>query len=209
MPRFLLVVLSLLVSSPAFPLTATVSIDSLQVSGATPGSDIVVVGIARINQPYTVRFTEHNVVVNDADRDGAATVPLLPSTLVGVWVVVDAASGAYATVQSADVHGTVRVITQESIRDGVDGPLSALVMGRPLINALLVRPGVGAWRVTAGDGAQFDSDLARNASVTLKMRDLRRLRQEYADAPVNLRRNDTVAVIDGRTLDIYVGRVIQ
>jgi hypothetical protein len=134
---------------------------SVTVSGATPGSDVVLFAIAKEpgNSVVPVPMkTVHAVVLHDDDHDGTVIFERQRAVpLIAVWVAVDLASGQW--VASGSPGFDAQTIPLESLAKqdnaGQLRKLSALV---PEMDVLLVRPGTGAWRVYAAKTSTIDEN---------------------------------------------------
>jgi hypothetical protein len=67
----------------------------------------------------------------------------------------------------------------------------------------VVRPGLGAWALTLGDGGGADEDGAADGSITASLARMRSLGSSPA-APILFSARDVVAVVDPNQMQFYV-----
>jgi hypothetical protein len=72
-----------------------------------------------------------------------------------------------------------------------------------VVELLLVRPGIGAWGLTVGDGGASDGDGDRNGAIRLALAALRPVLLAPA-APSAVLPGDALVVIDTQTLQFAV-----
>ncbi|HSY47189.1 MAG TPA: hypothetical protein VLC46_00090 [Thermoanaerobaculia bacterium] len=158
-----LAVATLAISVPmlAGPLGLTFGDRSVTVNGSTPGGDVVLFAIAKepsnSSVPIPMKIA-HAVVLHDDQRNGSVVFERQRAIpLIAVWVAVDLASGQWAASGSPGFEP--QTIPSEPFAKQDDAgklrKLSALV---PEMDVLLVRPGVGAWRVYAAKTSRIDEN---------------------------------------------------
>jgi hypothetical protein len=178
----------------------------IRAGGLTPGADAVVFGVAvsregpvkRISQPSGVVEADGTGSIRWEEDDG---VPQM-----SIWAVVDVSTGDF---DRALPEG----MPDNYLLDGNGDPLTQgqIVSGRitgGIAEAafLVVRPGVGAWRLHVGDGGASDSDGATDGSIRVKMNDLKPLREDWGPLR-NIRPGDTIVIIDPRNMAYLAERV--
>jgi hypothetical protein len=159
----LFAVLSLAVShqASAGSLVLTFGERSVTVDGVTPGGDVVIFAVAKepsSSAPPVPMKTGHAVVLRDNAHEGRVvltrerTVPL-----IAIWVAIDIASGRWTASGSPGFEAQALPSEEFAKRDGVGQlrKISALV---PEMEALLVRPGTGAWRLYSAKTSGTDEN---------------------------------------------------
>ncbi len=150
-----------LVSAPvcAAPFRVTLEEDAVVISGATPKSQAVLLGVTReIGEDDYPTAKRHLEVLTDEDGDGAIRYPLeggIPGR--SVFAAVDLTSGDHDAA-APQALGARRVNWRgrgpRRRNDGRD----AVEDQRKLLELLVVRPQVGAWTLRVRDGGESDGD---------------------------------------------------
>ncbi len=183
-------------------------LDEFEVSaeGLTPHGPAVVFGVAVTREGPVKRISQISGVV-EADATGAIAwseedgVPQM-----SIWAVVDVVTGDFdaavpegmSDVYLLDEDGGP--LTQGEIASGrITGGIAEAAF-------LVVRPGLGAWRLHVGDGGASDSDGSTDGSIRVKMRDLKPLREDWGPLS-NIRPGDTIVIIDPRNMAYLAERV--
>jgi hypothetical protein len=137
---------------------------------------------------------ENRRTIIDADQDGVARWALpAPLASIGIWAVVDMTNGR---LHGARPDGTEFLPTPlgnvDFLRDSsghyswFDLPYSGA------IQMMWVRPGVGAWVASAGEGAQGDHDGIGNGRLLVQAADFARFIVGSAAVPNAFERGDVV-----------------
>lgn len=181
--------------------------DTVLASEVEPGDSVVVYGIAlTAGEGGIRRVNEVREVAVDDDGDGFVEQPLDFSVpLHAVFTAVSMESG------EIDV-----VVPPGSAATEIDFPRRGLIRqlrrlrheGLGFVHLLLVRPGEGAWALTASDGGPLDGDGSFHDGVLLELELVEGLEGfEDAETPDRFRPGDTVVVIDSDTLLYYSTRI--
>jgi hypothetical protein len=179
----------------------TLGPQSLTGTGFTPGGQVAWLGAGREIAEYYATLV-HPQGAATADAQGGVTVPLdRPVAPLSVWVAVDVTTGAYALVAPAG----------SAVRQ-VDPPPGAFRAGTPsdlfadrhnLVEALLVRPGQGAWQLSVGDGGAADEDGQGDGQVRFSLDHLRPLAAAPA-APAKALALDLLVILDVERLEVAI-----
>jgi hypothetical protein len=205
--RMCLVGLGLIAAAPAVAEPVpTFTATTVEVSGATPGGQVVVFSVAQEEASYVPTFRRRDAVLADEDGDGAVTLDL-GSTVPwrSIWVVVDAATGA-AAVATPTADYPLREVGAADAGFRL-APSTRIEMARAWIEGLVVRPGVGAWRFTAGDGAEGDADLTYDGTSRVELGQTEAVEGFVASPPASFGRNDLLFLIDPNRMEIYRTRI--
>jgi len=176
-------------------------------SGFSPGGQVVWFGSARLVAEDYYLTLAHFQSVTLADAGGAARYDLgKPLPPASVWVAVDLTTGAYALATPNGVPP--RLADLPTLRTG-SGATSDLVEDRrQLVAALLVRPGLGAWELTVGDGGPADEDGAGDGHLQFSLARMHPLVLATADAslappaPARLATQDLLLVLGTDRLEV-------
>jgi len=184
-------------------LNVAVGSDAIRVDGITRSGSVVLFSCSRSNRFRSIAVQPSAVVLSDDDADGAVQyVPVSGISSRSVCIAVDTATGAYKAQAAADFPMTVSEISDDAFKKDVEGEIATLAADLPRLSLLLVRPGAGAWVLTAFDGESTDADahgdgriqLAFDGAATLSGKD---------KAPKHLKKGDTVVAIDPGHLDVF------
>jgi hypothetical protein len=194
---------SLVSAQPAMSFQ-TASVDTV---GVTPGGAVVWFSVAR-ERPVMITHVVHRQGITLAGPDGSSTFPLderVPSR--SVWVVVDLSTGEYTVATPAGFPLRDRSPAGRELNPGI-ARISLGVGNRPTDRArvVLVRPGVGAWSMTAWDGGDGDADGQTNGAPTLSLTGLAPIGTSPAP-PHALLKGDILVAIRPLDLSFFAVRV--
>ncbi len=174
MPAVKLCLLALLLPALAFaqqpsgaPAPAiTFQKSSVTVAGITPKGQAVLFGVAReIAADDVATLVRRSQVLTDDDGDGAVSLDLGEDVpFRSLWVAVDLATGQVTAAAPAGYPlrlvswRGVGIVRSSARADRVED-------ARTFAEVLLVRPGVGAWQLTVGDGSSNDDDGAADGQI--------------------------------------------
>jgi hypothetical protein len=118
-----------------------------------------------------------------------------------MWVVVDLTTGGLGTaapagfrVAAADFRGPGLLRGAASVADGLEDT-------RPFLEVLVVRPIVGAWGATVGDGGEADEDGQNDGQLHLSLGNMRAL-QPSGPPPDRFAPGDVIAAIDPNAMEL-------
>lgn len=198
-----------LLASQAFSQPSiTIKANVVTISGVTPGARVAWLGVSREQPEYyrTVVIRRDGILIDD-DRDGTVAIKLdeeVPER--SLWIAVDAASGtsAAATVDPLDdLPLSASLVTPGKPGTGL---VELLADRHDFQEVLLVRPSVGAWRASAGDGGTSDDDRSPDGRIRLRPGAMKALGQgPELDGPA--RAGDVIAYVDVRTLEYGIVRL--
>jgi hypothetical protein len=190
MPYRLIVVILLIASVAARgddKKFALIGSDTLVAQNASPGGTVAWIGAA--NEPrngYTRMAIRDGLVIDD-DRDGAVIFPLPYGVAPrSVWAAVDVRSGDVAVASSKIFRLKVKHSGELVVRDDKHGKPHALSVRAEWAELLLVRPGVGAWRSSAADGAASDEGAAADGLIDILLQRLRPLALAVPSSAISL-----------------------
>ena len=125
----------------------------LLVSGARPGATVLVIGVTREPRGFHSLLRTHALPAAVADTRGHATVPYgaeIPAK--SLWIAVDVQTG----MTGAGAPGGFP-LRQFEIAPGALAS-DRVVLPRTTLEMLVVRPGAGAWSLSAYEGGRGDGD---------------------------------------------------
>lgn len=195
--------------SHAADLSASITANAVEVANATPGGDVVAMTVQLEAYRGGQREFSTAVMARDDDRDGH--VRLLSGRKTprrSIFVIVDVVTGRHVLIGGQDYRKRVITAPKHLLKEESDG-ISGFI-GREVLRShlLVVRPGVGAWRVAAGDGSPGDGDKASDGKVTLSVEETTSVAGKEK-GPKRLRKNDVVAVIDPAQMEVFVLEIGQ
>ena len=165
---------------------------SLTVSGLTPGGNAVLFSVAWDSEDGAPQLVRRESMLPDSNGDGQVQKDLgkgIPQR--SVWFAVDLESGQYTIALPG------RYALDEAPfppRLGADGS-SHLDFHRTFIQAVLVRPGVGAWGARVRDGRSSDPDAMRNRFVRVHLNRMWPL-GDSPPAPQAMEAGDVLLIVD-------------
>jgi len=202
--RTLLLFLSLLLwvnaAAGAEALSLRVGEKELFVSGARPGASVLVIGVTREPRGFTSLLRTHALPAVTADARGEAVIPYggaVPAK--SLWVAVDALTGMSAA--AAPPEQLVRQFTPPAAEAA-----ERLAFQRTALELLVVRPGAGAWSVSANEGGRGDGDRSVDGKLTMVASELEPVlgRERLGGG---LRPGDVVIALDPHEMDYGVLRI--
>lgn len=167
-------------------------------SGMTPKGQVVWFGVMRDLDNGRLDWSHDEEIT--ADQSGTGTVQLdigRPIALQSLWFAVDLATGRFGV--NAPSGYPLRQFDLPS--NAISAALNHLVIPRSVLIVVLVRPGVGAWTLRAGDGAAGDSDGAVDGKVDIDCTQLLPIGSSPG-APKNFSPKDTLLVVDQAQMDL-------
>jgi hypothetical protein len=194
---------AVLVAAPAFS-QPSISFESnvVTISRVTPGGRVTWLGVSREQPEYyrTVVIRRDGILV-DEDRDGTVVIELdeeIPER--SLWIAVDVASGTSAAATVDPLDDLPLIVSLATPGKPGTGLVELLADRHDFLEVLLVRPSVGAWRASAGDGGASDDDGTPNGRIRLRPGAMKALGEApELDGPA--RPGDVIAYVDVRTLE--------
>lgn len=203
-PPLLLLLVVLAVPRTADAATPTVRFDarSVAVAGLTPSGSVAWTSVSREPQGYSTLIARRSGVA-PADGSGEATIELDGDVATAsVWVVVDLDEGGFAVAAPPGSSFREVAFDGRSVVANPQGKLNRLVHTRPYVELFLARPGVGAWVMTAGEGAAGDDDGEQDGSLRTRLESLEPLAAS-PPPPDGLEADDVLVMVDPRSLEYY------
>lgn len=188
-------------AAPPASLTIALGDHSLTASPVTPGGQAVLAGVDR--ESATFFFNDTHYTDAQAESGGTATFSIDRGiTPRSVWIAVDVATGRVAIVTPAGSPYRPRPSAAKS----ANARAASIAIDGTSVDLLLIRPGTGAWRLSAGDGAAMDADGLQNQTLTLAAADFEPLAGTAA-APSELAPHDLLIGIDALRQEYFVTEV--
>jgi hypothetical protein len=128
--------------------------------------------------------------------------------LKSVWAVVDPATGGFAVGAPEGFHLREVPFPGRGFEAGAPGLVNRLRHELESIFALVVRPGVGAWRLDAWDTSEKDRDGEDDGRVLTSLEDFEPFEASGAGPPERFARDDVIVVIDPVDLRFYATRLL-
>lgn len=204
LPPLLLLLVVLAVPGAADPTTPTVRFEarSVAVTGLTPAASVAWTSVSREPQGYSTLVASRSGVMT-ADALGEATIELESEVApASVWVVVDLAAGGFAVAAPQGTSFREIAFDGRSVVANPEGKLNRLVHTRPYVELFLARPSVGAWVMTAGEGAAGDDDGEQDGSLRTRLESMEPLAAS-PPPPDGLAAGDVLVMVDPRALEYY------
>lgn len=165
--RHLLLILIFLAVLPAQAAPAALSVSfsskSISISGTSPSARVFVCGFGSSTRLSSVESWSRQATIVRSTAAGTADISIEtpPLDLCSIWLIVDLSSGAYLV--TAPPGGRPRQMPSSLL---VATDLRGVAFRHPAIDAMIVRPPLGAWSASAVDGRSSDID-GRNDGRTV------------------------------------------
>jgi hypothetical protein len=173
----------------------------VQVRGVPPGHQVVLFGVGIGMYSYTPLLTRYSTVQRDDDGDGAVQFRVRRLVARGVWVAVDYESGEYVIATPTGASAEALPVPPDMWRGRAH---AALLTGS--LDAVVVRPGVGAWTLRIVDGGPNDGDGRADRSVLLRLDRMLSLTGGSGGPPI-VTPKDVIIAADPETLRVFVTKV--
>lgn len=190
------------------PVALTFDGATVSVANLTPNATAVLFGGGRVPLQSWMDVYEWSYVLH-ADANGAASATISVNVPVqSVWAVVEVDSGR--TGIAAPQYSPFRPVAlpNEVLKRGNSGHFERYESGRLRVDALIVRPHVGAWTFAGGDGLPGDGDGQGDGRTTIAFGNMTRLTGN-APAPAHLTPHDIVVIIDPQRLQYASSEVTE
>lgn len=195
-------------SAPA-ELAVTFEQAAVVASDLSPGGDAVFFSVAREPQGYYNRIVRRSgFELVDALGEARFAVERAAVPLKSVWVVADVATGAFSVAAPESFALREVPFPSRGFEVGAPGLVNRLRHTMPYVDLVLIRPGVGAWRLQSFDGAATDRSDEGDGEVVTSLEDLAGIDELATPAPTRFAQDDVLVVIDPRTLRYYGTRLL-
>jgi hypothetical protein len=184
--------------------------NGVRVTGVTHGGKVVAASIDR--QPPREVITTTGVVT-DRDNDGEVLIPIKDGFTISdraIYAVVDVTSGQYVVANKVD--GVINALqTQEraqtqAIKANAAGQFDRFVVDESGVDALIVRPGTGAWSTRGADGEVGDADQIQDRKFEIQFEDTPPI-SNFPPAPRLFANNDLIIILNPGTMEVQVTKV--
>ncbi|HEY0553789.1 MAG TPA: hypothetical protein VGG20_05945 [Thermoanaerobaculia bacterium] len=178
--------------------------NAVVVTGLTVKGQAVLFAEAReLAEDDVATLVRRSQVLTDDDGDGTVRLDLGKEVpLRSVWVVVDFATGQVAV--AAPEGFPLRLVSWQG--QGIERGASRsdrVEDARTFAEVLLVRPGVGAWQLTVGDGSSSDDDGAADGRIAAALDRMAPV-AGTTPPPVRFDPKDVVVLIDPNRMELTV-----
>lgn len=208
-PRYFLLCFSLLFAAAVFatPDPILTFEEKAVVARVTPGASTAWFGLASDPSAYTPKTSEYARILVDTDNDGLVRFDLDEPKPIAVWMVVDMSNGKRTIASPAGVVASRKALPPGALKRRGGNARAAVAMdGETLAVCWVVRPGAGAWRMMAKDGASDDADGRSDGSVNAELKGLRAVGKS-PEPPDDFEPGDIVVIVALDSLAITEVRV--
>jgi len=176
-------------------------------SGIASGGQAVWFGIAYDFQRVRPELLRWERVDSDTDGDGRVTLQVgRPIPARSLWIAVDLTTGDYAVATPNPASKHERPQDAGAFLSGAKGTPQFFKEQRAYLDVLLVRPGVGCWTVSLGDGGVTDLDGRPDGFVKADFSRMVPLGSSPA-SPEDAKGKDLVFAVDPETLQFSVSKL--
>jgi hypothetical protein len=191
-------------------LTVSFETNGVRVTGVTKGGKVVAASIDR-QPPREVISTTG--VVTDRDNDGEVLVPIKDGFTISdraIYAIVDVTSGQYVVANKVDgVINALQTQAQgqtQALKANAVGQFDRFVVDESGVDALIVRPGTGAWSTRGADGETGDADQIQDRKFEIQFEDTPPL-SNFPPAPRLFANNDLIIILNPGTMEVEVTKV--
>lgn len=188
---------------------------TVEVSGATPGGNVVLFGTARQSEGWLSKCENLGFQLTDPEQDGTVALQtggqnafaFEPNSVQrSVWVAVDLTTGE-ATVDSPEMGEVIE--SDAEFRAFLQAGQWHIEIEEQTVDVVVVRPGVGAWGGQIHDGATNDLSPDSDGKVMFPTTELQALPVSGGTngslaALGGLLRGDMMIFIDSQTLEYQI-----
>ena len=190
---------------PGISLVVSFQSGTLVVTNLTKNADAILFGVLQEPHKYwSTQVTDAQRLSADADGTARYTPPSLP--LFSIWIAVDLKSGAVAVATPPGSPVQAKQLPAPGLRRDQAGAIAALQSGREAAEVLVVRPNVGAWYVSNGDGGANDDDRIVNGRTTTLPQAMQPIGNS-PPAPNRIVPHDIVVIVDPGTMEYFASEV--
>jgi hypothetical protein len=186
----------------------TLNAGGIAISGLTPGASAIVLSISRQTRGGIAGYGRHDYLLRAADAGGNATVNLAVVPPISVWCVVDLRTGLYAV--TAPLSYPIRRIPfpANALRASSNAQLNRLRLKHDFLEVLWVRPGVGTWKTSVGDGGESDADHIVDGNLSIAPEQMEALGGS-PPPPNHYLPSDTFILVNPDTMELLAIPVTQ
>jgi len=154
-------------AKPPRRLGVTVGTTDVTIERATAGGKVILIGyelFRRDFSPVYRRVYWEGTAANDRTVRFDLGRDIEPKSF---WVAFDIASGAYGAESSTTQKLLEAELPDEAFKQDPDKKRKKIEARLDYVYAVVIRPGNGAWELTAGDGGETDDDRALDGRIHL------------------------------------------
>lgn len=178
-------------------------------AGLTPGGDAVFWSVGREPLGAVQRVVRHHgLAVVDALGEARFEPDTSAVLLKSVWSVADLETGALAIAAPPGFVLREIPFPGNGFAVGAPGRVNRLRHPKSALDLLMIRPGVGAWRLRAHDTGAKDRDGEDDDRVMTDLDDLEPFDPAGPEPPERFARGDVVVVVDPHDLTYYATRLL-
>jgi len=209
--RFVLLTIALALSArmgAAPQLTLSFEARALVVTGATPHSDVILLGVTREPRLYSAHTIIRRLIQHDVPNAPVRFTFDTDLAAASLYAAVDTRTGAYAIGTPSGFPLRLRGISPLAFHRNGSGEVLDLTVSLHWVEALCVRPGVGSWNVSTLEGAPNDGDETPNGHLVIAPAKM----HGYTPSAPGLQRftpHDVIIILDPDTLSAYATEVPQ
>ena len=182
--------------------TIAVTAQGIAITGLTPRAVSIVFGVSRETRGYMTGYVRHDYLLRSVDALGNAIVHLAAVSPHAVWSVVDLQTGAFATAAPSGAAPRRKPFPSDALRAVNDVQLNRLRLKHDFLEVLWVRPGLGAWFTSAGDGGASDADHTLDGYLSITAEQMEPIGAS-PPPPKHYLPTDTFILVDPDTMELF------
>jgi hypothetical protein len=185
------------------PPVVTLGADAVTVEGITKTASAVVFGVARRSLEFGERLETRFDLVEDTNNDGAIRFEVAEGLpWKSVWAAVDLTTGEFTLA----VPEGFPLLETPFPGQGIGSALNTLETAGDFEQLLWVRPALGAWALTVGDGGVNDGDGEGNHRILADVSRFTAVGKSPA-APDKFAPGDVLVGVEAHTLNVFAARL--
>jgi hypothetical protein len=174
-------------------------INTVSVTGVTPGADVYLFGMAREGMGYYNHIFPRELILHDSAKTGRVDYALGRSVpLRSIWFAVDLTSGLPVAGIPRGYAAALVAIDGRHLKRDANGDIARLAYPGALVEMILVRPGDGVWGATIGLHSASDEG-SEDRDVDGSVSKFAQRVGTTAVAPAKLKNGDVVFLMNSYT----------
>lgn len=188
----------------AAPPSVSLEPEAVVARGISPKGRAVVFSVAREISRQSINVVPRYGIVTDDDGDGTVRLELGKEVpLRSIWFAVDLATGETGVATPEDFP----LLPIDLRRAAIPAVLNRLEFQRRFAYLLLVRPGVGAWKLRVGDGGASDADGEPDGTLRAALSSLTPVQEGGPPPPERFSPGDVLLIIDPDRMESATVRI--
>ncbi len=164
------------------------------------GATVMLFGVSVEHIPFSSSTRRYDAVLTDTDHDGTIewTPRTKPIPQFSVWFAIDVVTGNMGSVAPTGFTPVRFDFPPNGLKRATDGKIVRMDLFTQNLEVIVVRPGEGAWTLSASDGGTGDADAVNDGHVQIALSTV--AKSWGADAPTHFLGKDITVLVDSSSL---------